>query len=307
MNAGPDIVGNDCMVVDLETRHVDAATAAKRVRRLHETPAQARCHKIDSVLRGNWPHEVKALLDAGFAIDVVPSYPDAGRYCRQGVVYVGNVPVAESTSADDPLNPIKSSRPIELLHAAGCSERDVRVVDANDNNELARAAERCRAEGRVLVGPSGAIQAFAATFSRSHSPRKFVLKAPILVVCGSLHPVSRNQIRRLGCPMHTPDDFFQISDRISVLTTIEPTTKPRLTEARAAARALAKSSRSVTPIGTLVVIGGDTATAVLGDEPVEVLGNLGVAIPFADRNGQLLVTKGGGIGKPDTLSDLLSV
>ena len=307
MNAGPDIVGNDCMVVDLETRHVDAATAAKRVRRLHETPAQDRCHKIDSVLRGNWPHEVKALLDAGFAIDVVPSYPDAGRYCRQGVVYVGHVPVAESTSADDPLNPIKSSRPIELLHAAGCSERDVRVVDANDNNELARAAKRCRAEGRVLVGPSGAIQAFAATFGRSHSPRKFVLKAPILVVCGSLHPVSRNQIRRLGCPVHTPDDFFQISDRISVLTTIEPTTAPRLTEAQAAARSLAKSSRSVTPIGTLVVIGGDTATAVLCDEPVEVLGNLGVAIPFSDRNGQLLVTKGGGIGKPDTLSDLLSV
>ena len=107
--------------------------------------------------------------------------------------------------------------------------------------------------------------------------------------------------------MHTPDDFFEISDRISVLTTIEPTTAPRLTEAQAAARALAKSSRSITPIGTLVIIGGDTATAILGDEPVEVLGNLGVAIPFADLNGQLLVTKGGGIGKPDTLSDLLSV
>ena len=55
-----------------------------------------------------------------------------------------------------------------------------------------------------------------------------------------------------------------------------------------------------------MVIGGDTAAAILGNEPVKVLGNLGVAIPVSDRNGQLLVTKGGGIGKPDTLLNLLS-
>ena len=156
MTAGSEITGGDCLVVDLRTRHASDAAAAQSVRNVHQTAARARCHKIDSVLRGNWPHEVKALVDMGFAIDVVPSFPDAGRRCRRGVVYVNDVPVAESTSAGDPLNPIKSSRPMELLRAAGCADRDVRVIDANDNNELAQAAQRCRTEGRMLVGPSGA-------------------------------------------------------------------------------------------------------------------------------------------------------
>ena len=195
---------------------------------------------------------------------------------------------------------------MELLRAAGCTDRDVRVIDANDNNELAKAAQRCRAEGRMLVGPSGAIQAFAATFGHPPSRQKFVLKTPILVVCGSLHPVSRTQIQHLQCPLYTLNETFQISDYLTVLTTIEPTRTPDLNAASATARALASLSNSVAPVGTLVVIGGDTAAAILGNEPVKVLGNLEVAIPVSDRNGQLLVTKGGGIGKPDTLLDLLS-
>ena len=306
VTAGSEITDGDCLVVDLRTRHASAASAAQRVRKTHQTTAQARCHKIDSVLRGNWPHEVKALVDMGFAIDVVPSFPDAGRYCRQGVVYVNDVPVAESTSAADPLNPIKSSRPMELLRAAGCSDQDVRVIDANDNSELARAAQGCRAEGRMLVGPSGAIQAYAATFGRPRSQKKFILEPPILIVCGSLHPMSRMQIRRLQCPMYTLDEKFVISNRLCVLTTTEPTKTPDLNTARTIAQTLASRSKSAAQVGTLVVIGGDTAAAVLGNGPVEVLGNLQTAVPVANRDGQMLVTKGGGIGKPDTLLDLLS-
>ena len=306
VTAGSEITGGDCLVVDLRTRHASPTAAAQCVRNVHQTAARARCHKIDSVLRGNWPHEVKALVDMGFAIDVVPSFPDAGRRCRRGVVYVNDVPVAESTSAGDPLNPIKSSRPMELLRAAGCADRDVRVIDADDNNELAQAAQRCRTEGRMLVGPSGAIQAYAATFGRPRSPQKFLLEPPVLIVCGSLHPTSRSQIRHLHCPTYTLDEKFQISDRLCVLTTTEPTKTPDLNTAWATANALASRSKSTAPVGTLFIIGGDTATAILGNEPVEVLGNLQTAIPVAHRNGQLLVTKGGGIGKPDTLLDLLS-
>ena len=294
------------MVIDLETRHDSAAMAAQRIKKIHQTAAGARCHKIDSVLRGNWPHEVKALLDMGFGIDVVPSFPDAGRRCSQGIVYVNDIPVAESASAADPLNPVATSRPMELLHAAGCTGRNVRVLDTNDNDELAQVAQRCRNERRMLVGPTGAIQAFAATFGRPRSLQNFVLQEPILIVCGSLHPVSRNQIRRLQCPLYTVDDAFQLSDRLCVLTTIEPTRTPDLKAARATAKALASFSQSADPVGTLMVIGGDTAAAILGNDTIKVLGNLGVAIPVANRNAQLLVTKGGGIGKPDTLVDLLS-
>ena len=59
----------------------------------------------------------------------------------------------------------------------------------------------------------------------------------------------------------------------------------------------------------LVVVGGDTAAAVLGDEPMVVGGTLAPGVPWsrrADGSGPLVVTKAGGFGHPTTLVDLLA-
>ena len=68
---------------------------------------------MDSGLRGNWAQEVAALLGAGHRVGVIASYPDAGRRCRGGTVYVHGVPVAEGPLGRDPRNPLPSSRPEE--------------------------------------------------------------------------------------------------------------------------------------------------------------------------------------------------
>ena len=59
----------------------------------------------------------------------------------------------------------------------------------------------------------------------------------------------------------------------------------------------------------LVVLGGDTAAAVLGDEPMVVGGTLAPGVPWsqrADGSGPLVITKAGGFGHRTTLVDLLA-
>ena len=58
--------------------------------------------------------------------------------------------------------------------------------------------------------------------------------------------------------------------------------------------------------GTLCILGGDTAAAVVGDATLEVLGTVDTAVPIARLRDGYLVTKGGGIGRPDTLAKLFS-
>ena len=88
-----------CCVVDIASRHLDPEEAQQRAATAHARHARHRCHKIDSGLRGNWPFEVKGLLQLGHPVAVVPSFPDAGRRCAGGVVYVDDVPVLKPRSA----------------------------------------------------------------------------------------------------------------------------------------------------------------------------------------------------------------
>jgi uncharacterized protein YgbK (DUF1537 family) len=59
----------------------------------------------------------------------------------------------------------------------------------------------------------------------------------------------------------------------------------------------------------VVVVGGETAAALLGDRPMAVIGTMapGVACssPLADPDGPLVVTRPGGFGGPHALVDLL--
>ncbi len=63
------------------------------------------------------------------------------------------------------------------------------------------------------------------------------------------------------------------------------------------------------PFGVLVIVGGDTAAAVLDAEPLVVGGTLAPGVPWsrrADGSGPLVVTKAGGFGHRNTLVDLLA-
>ena len=258
------------------------------------------------------------MLQLGHPVAVVPSFPDAGRRCLDGVVYVDDVPVLESPFGKDPLTAPLGSRPMEILESTGCADGNVVVWDANDNAELDAAARRCHDEGRAMVGPSGAVAAYAATVFPELESREVRVVPPVLILCGSLNTMSREQIARLGVPVFTLSDDLQPPNAttgsnqspIAVVATPVPSSiiSPRDAEQVAAAMAECADSALRTGYGkgTLMVLGGDTAAAVVGDETLDVLGTVDTAVPIARFRGGYLVTKGGGIGRPDTLVKLLS-
>ena len=316
--AGPHADDETCCVVDIASRHLDPAAAQRQAAGAHARSARYRCHKIDSGLRGNWPFEVKGLLQLGHGVAVVPSFPDAGRRCVDGVVYVDDVPVLESPFGKDPLTAPLSSQPMEILELTGCAGGDVVVWDANDNAELEAAARRCHDEGRAMVGPSGAVAAYAATVFPELRPREVPIVPPVLILCGSLNAMSRKQIARLGVPLFTLSDDLQPPSAttgsnqspIAVVATPVPFGTISSRDAEQVAAAMAEFANSALGTGygngTLFVLGGDTAAAIVGDETLDVLGTIDTAIPIARFRGGYLVTKGGGIGRPDTLTELLA-
>ena len=310
-----------CAVVDLDCRHCAPAEAQRRVATAHQLAARLRCHKMDSGLRGNWAHEVAALVEAGHRVGLLASFPDAGRRCHNGTVFIHDVPVAQSAFGRDPRNRVQSSRPVDHLVAAGCADAlangHLTVFDANTNDELHAAAKRCLDEQRMLVGTTGGIGAYVASLRDAPAAplRQRTLPRPALVVCGSLHSLSRTQIAALNCATIALDAVDQAEATLArgadvVLATAARATAINDADAEATANELAKTTwRILAASGapTLIVLGGDTAAAILGERELCILGSVDVGVPLAlsEPDKLHIVTKGGGIGTPDTLQRLL--
>ena len=317
--AGSPDSQDDCLLLDVASRHVEGVEAGRRVVAAHRHPARHRCHKMDSGLRGNWAYEVAALLGAGHRVGVIASYPDAGRRCRGGTVYVHGVPVAEGPLGRDPRNPLPSSRPEDYLRAAGCGDAllggGVVVLDADDNSELRAAAKLCHAESRIPVGATGALAAYAALIRNQPPAGPPMLPRPALVVCGSLHPMSRRQVARLPAARFdaTQTDLAEEELRQgddAVLATADSTGPIADSAAEAMAGKVAASVQELLArgvVGTLVVLGGDTAGAILGDRTMLVEGCVVTGVPVSRVAGDDLriVTKGGSIGDENTLCRIL--
>jgi uncharacterized protein YgbK (DUF1537 family) len=155
----------------------------------------------------------------------------------------------------------------------------------------------------LVAGPGGPVGAvFAAHFGSPFQrlPRP-TLGGAIAVVCGSANAVSHEQLRRLS--IARPD--------IAIISV--PLTDGELQPAVATALAERASDRlaSICP-DTIIVIGGDTAAALLGDAPRLVGGFVAPGMPWSrdavdggGAGGPVVVTKAGGFGGPDALVDLL--
>ena len=129
-------------VVDIGSRHATAHEAADRAVAAAATPARHHAHKIDSLLRGNWAHELVAVQRASRdRVLLVPALPRLGRVCQGGIVQVDGDPGRRPRRRG--VRP-SSPRPAEHLVAAG----------ADDVVELAGAvavADWTRAGGAFAV------------------------------------------------------------------------------------------------------------------------------------------------------------
>ena len=302
---GPNAESELCCVIDIATRHLSLSEAQNSMAKVLARRAEQRAHKMDAGLRGNWPHEVEVLLHEGHKVAIVCAFPDAGRRCKDGVVYIHDLPVLESVFGSDPLNPQVSSKPMEVLEHFGVSG-DVVVWDANTNEEMEAAVRRAVAENRIVVGASGAIGAYAKLFLPQAAQRQVALPRPIMVLCGSLNELSRDQIVNIGEPLQHVIGKITIGP-VTVVATNHISDPLDDESALAMARLCAEKIKDHwAEFRALLVIGGDTAGAIVGDETMDTIGCVAPGIPVSWFRDKLVVTKGGGIGQPETVAEIVS-
>ena len=299
-------------------------------------------HKIDSTLRGHWAAELVArATQAPCIVVVVAALPDAGRVCAGGVVLVNGVPVHEGPAGRDPVHPVRSSRPADHLLAAGASTvaevgsaralhdwltananaaawssealflvcdaatnadiEDIAAVSIGAEATLGRAIEV--AGTAAVVAAVVAHQASAGDLPPARTARPARVPS-VVVVSASLHPAARRQLARL---VTSSDEL----DRVAVVVSppsgraVDPASAT-LASVEVAERARRYLARH--PGAPLVVVGGDTAAAVLGDSGVMVHGMLAPGTPWGTvlaPGEPLVVTRSGGFGGDDSLVELV--
>jgi D-threonate/D-erythronate kinase len=285
-------------VVDLGSRVLDAAGASAAAGTLEDAPSGWSAHKMDSTLRGNWVAEVRERqARRGCRVIVLPAWPALGRTCVDGVVYVHGSPIGNVL---DHLTEATLVRTATALGEWLASDASIAVCDIPDTaamQELASVA--AGAEGVLFVGPAGPLGAtFGARFGTAAAVALPPVDGPVLVVCGSAHHVSREQLARLGAHVRG----------VTVLTAPDAEGPLHTGVARALAAEAHTMAARIRP-GTVVLLGGDTAAAYLGDAPRVVGGVVAAGMPWsrdARGDGPLVITKAGGFGGPDALVSLLA-
>jgi 4-hydroxythreonine-4-phosphate dehydrogenase len=323
----PEMPSAAIAVVDLASRHLDPDQAAERAGLLPIGGRQA--HKIDSTLRGNWAEELAARAVTRPVL-LVPALPAMGRVCVDGMVLDHGRPVHQGAAGSDVRRPVRSSRPADSLAAAGATVTEVgssldewftdpagvAVADAGDDAAIDRIVARWQSElpDVVLAGPSAVVGRAA----HGGEPATFpVIDGPVLVVCGSVHLAARHQLQYAdhhGVPVVSiADDITARSLRSHgalVLATEIPmgdvTAPMAVAAASSLARGTADLARSV-EIGALVILGGDTAAAVLGRDAVVVRGTIGAGTAWlrADSFDAPVITRAGGFGTEHALLELI--
>ena len=231
----------DVVVIDTESRHDQADIAyEKNMRAVCWAKNHGARHlyiKTDSGLRGNIGVSLKAALDGtGDTIAVfAPAYPDMKRYTKNGCQFIDGVPVHLSVFGRDPFDPVTAPTIRELVSSSGLATEELQpagawppihssatvwILDAQSNDDLMQIAQRLHQQGLLHI-TAGCAAFAAALYSCFNLPTKCKspdpMISPLLVVCGSVNPITRSQIlyaqelgfeRRVISPASLTNDGF---------------------------------------------------------------------------------------------------
>lgn len=213
-----DLSGMDVLVIDAETRHTSPDDT---YRIIHDLTAwaleQHTPHlyiKTDSGLRGHIGMALKGAMDASgctFAA-FAPAYPDMGRITLGGQQLIDGVPLHCSVFAQDLFDPVHASSIREMLLGAGIALREypldapymthaneptIGIFDTVTNADFSRIAAHLQQQGQLQI--TAGCAAFAAHLPGvlglpDHPMAPPVIHGPLMVVCGSLNPITRAQM-----------------------------------------------------------------------------------------------------------------
>jgi uncharacterized protein YgbK (DUF1537 family) len=261
-DARDDLAGFDAVVVALKSRTIPAADAIELSLRSADALLQrgARqlffkyCSTFDSTDAGNIGPVADALMDrvgADLAL-ACPAFPTNGRTIYRGNLFVGGVPLAESSMKDHPLTPMRDSNLVRVLQrqtnrkvglvpfatvsqgadairtefAAASRRGDAYViVDALTDAHLLDIGQAAAAMP-LITGGSGVALGLPANFSRSGllnaKPAAGAMSAPAgraAILAGSCSEATRGQIRvamNAGVPAYHVDPLDVAEHKLSV-------------------------------------------------------------------------------------------
>ncbi len=337
-----------------ESRMLHAPEAAERVlaaARSLNTPHLFK--KMDSLLRGPFAAEIVTLVRERRPdlVLVAPAFPAQGRTTAGGVQYAHGHPV-DAPTARDPFAPAGEADLCRALAGAGLSTgllplarvrarhdaiiaelraaqiagMPVVVADAERQQDLDALARAGVALGADLLwcGSAGLAAALAAILPRLARVALRHQPARALIVCGSLHPVTRAQVAYLraqagvatvtldpAAPIDVPAMATHIisafADASRVLVLLAAPQAPVEAGDRARTLALVEEMIRALPPDValgLVATGGDIAAAVcrglgLGMLEVQELIEHGISLSIGrggPRDGLPIATKAGAFG-----------
>ena len=321
------------LVIDTESRQRPVEDARQRARwsgrTLRAGSPAVLYKKVDSTLRGHVAAEIDGMLSgAGLELALLsPAFPAQHRTVVDGCLLVEGRPADETPIALDPAFPRTGASVLGLLAAEGVRpvaalplatvrrgreavltrlERSVPgsrvlVADAESAKDLSVLADVGRDRALLMAGSAGLATALARRETCTMTGRPARPRRPLLVIAGSAHPATRDQLARLGrrdgLAVVAPSADGGAGDPARRRETVD-----RLADA---ARTCVDRERP----GGLLLTGGETAIAVLralGATGVRLAGQLepGLALgvlaggPF---DGLAVMTKAGSFGDPDVL------
>ncbi len=203
------------IVVNSETRHLSPEDAYKTVYRIASAGLRAGVgyfyKKTDSGLRGNIGAELSAVMDAVHAdnLQFFPSFPKMNRTTVNGILNIDGLPVAESVFGKDLFEPVTKSSVKEIILSqtdkpvyehtdvsTADSREGIHVFDSRSDADLSDGGASLGKKGLYLsAGCAGFAPVLAGILGLHGSPLPVPkLEAKLMVVCGSLNPVTVQQV-----------------------------------------------------------------------------------------------------------------
>lgn len=287
----------DVLAVSTDSREIAPEAAMRMVARVAAAlPTGARLFKkIDSRLKGNVAAELAALPFRQAL--VAPAIPAFGRVVQAG--RLKGFGIAAS---------------IEVTVALGTLAERCEVPDTFADEDMDYALAGTGAD--LLVGARGLSEALARAMFPRAPIQVTVLPGPqALIVVGSQDPITLAQVdavSRSGAAQVVPAPnglpAFQACGPRTIIQAVRGEVQASSLDV-ARALAFAAAGLSVPP-STLVLTGGATATAVLGQMGIrhlQLLGECLPGVPVAHAGDTTIVAKSGGFGTPQTLLEILDL
>ncbi|MDQ0634240.1 uncharacterized protein YgbK (DUF1537 family) [Arthrobacter pascens] len=328
--------------VDVNTRSQDEGTAVSEtvrcMRRIRD--ADVLFKTVDSTLRGHVVAEVEgALAESGRMTAVIaPAFPAEGRTTQGGVQLLDGVPVSETHFGLDAANPAKESNLKRLFPEANLIDATISwnhrvgkerilIADARSDADLDLLVAHPDSLADVLwVGSPGLAAAVAKRCAVSSAPAPVPASTPstrVLIVVGSLHPSSREQLGvvlgllssegQRSLPAETRSKADLVGRVIEELSAYgysalhDPFVSHSTGEADDWLASTVQELFDADAFDALILTGGQTARSVLdrlGSRQIDVLSEPepGITLGILDHPAHVpVLIKAGGFGNPRSL------